>query len=264
MSKPAGEEKEEQAETRTAIVTGASSGLGVAIACALGELGWRVAIGARRKDRLDETAKQVEAAGGKCLAHFLDVGDPDSVEEFFAASERTFGTANVIVNNAGLSHPGALHELRIEDIQREVATNLLGPTFITRRALPPMLERGQGGDIIFISSDAARNARPRQSIYTATKSGVEALARTLTMELEGTGIRSTVIRPGPAVSEYANSWGGDRIVKLIGYWNHFGLQRHGGVMPAEAIARAVVLAVTTPAGTHLDTIEIQPEAPRSG
>jgi NADP-dependent 3-hydroxy acid dehydrogenase YdfG len=250
-------------EPRTAIVTGASSGLGVAMAVALGELGWRVAIGARRVDRLQQTAQLVEQAGGSGFAHALDLADPDSVERFFDATEEAFGVADVVVNNAGMSKPGPVHERGVEEIQYEVAVNLLGPMYMVRRALPPMLERGRGGDIVFVTSDAAVHPRPRQAIYTANKTGLEGFSRALAMELEGSGIRATIVRPGPAASEYAADWDMTNIVELIQFWQHFGLQRHGGIMPPEAVARAVVTAVTTPAGVYFDTLEVQPEAPRS-
>lgn len=246
---------------RTAVVTGASSGLGVAIATALGGLGYDVAIGARRSERLDETAVRVENAGGRAFAHRLDVADGRSIETFFDALERHWRPADVIVNNAGANTPGPLQTLPADVIEHEVATNLVGPMLVSRRALRPLLAARQRGDLIFVSSDAVRNPRPRQSVYTATKAGLEALARALGMELEGSGIRCTVVRPGPALSEYAANWPREQIVGLLEYWNRFGLQRHGGVMPAEAVARAVVLAVTTPPGVHLDTLEVQPEAP---
>jgi NADP-dependent 3-hydroxy acid dehydrogenase YdfG len=246
---------------RTAVVTGASSGLGAAIARALGGLGFDVAVGARRGDRLERTAAEVEGAGGRAFAHRLDVAEAQSVDAFFDAVEAHWGPADVVVNNAGLDSPGPLHTLDSDVISHEVAVNLVGPMHVCRRALPPLLEAHRRGDLVFVSSDAVRNPRPRQSVYTATKAGLEALARSLGMELEGTGIRCTVVRPGPAVSEYAASWGAVDIPGLLAYWRRFGLQRHGGVMPAEAVARAVVLAVTTPRGAHLDTIEVQPEAP---
>ena len=81
------------------------------------------------------------------------------------------------------------------------------------------------------------------------------------MELEGTGIRTTIVRPGSTLSEYASSWDFEKIPALVEYWQGFGLQRHGGVMTAETVARAVVLAVTTEPGVVLDVIEVQPEAP---
>jgi NADP-dependent 3-hydroxy acid dehydrogenase YdfG len=248
-------------EPRTVVVTGASAGLGKAIACAFGELGWSVAVGARRLDRLNETAAEVERRGGTAFAHVLDVADPESVERFFDASEKQLGVATAVVNNAGLSYPGLAHELRTDSLAHEVAVNLLGPMYTCRRAIPAMLKKGAGGDLVHISSDASVHARPQQSTYTATKSGLEGYHRALAMELEGTGIRSTVVRPGPALSEYASSWDAEKIPALLAYWQHYGLQRHGGVMSADAVARAVVLAVTTPRGVVLDTIEVQPEAP---
>jgi NADP-dependent 3-hydroxy acid dehydrogenase YdfG len=247
---------------RTVIVTGASSGLGVAIAVAFGELGWHVAVGARRVERLEDTAELVERAGGTCLPHLLDVSNVDSVDAFYTAVEGKFGAATAVVNNAGSSRPGLLQDISPDALEHEVMVNLLGPMYMVRRALPAMIERGEGGDVVFITSDAAVHPRPQQAPYTATKAGMEGLARALSMELEGTGIRSTIVRPGPAISEYAAGWDGEQIIELLEYWKQFGLQRHGGVMPAEAVARAVVVAVTTPSGVHFDTIEVQPEAPR--
>ena len=249
------------APPRTAVVTGASSGLGVAIAKGLGALGWRVAVGARRLDRLEQTAEEIEAVGGSALAEVLDVSSPDSVDDFFGAVESEFGVANVVVNNAGLSHPGLLKDLDPSAIAEEIAVNLAGPAYVCRRALRPLYAEGRRGDFVFISSDAKRWPRPHQSIYTATKAGLEGLAAALALEFEGTGLRSTVIRVGPAMSEYAATWGEALITRLVTRWQHFGLQRHLAMMPGEAIGRAVVTAVTTPEGVRVDTIEVQPEAP---
>ena len=247
-------------QTRTAIVTGASSGLGVAMAVAFGELGFNVAVGARRRDRLQQTSERVEAAGGTCLAHGLDVADHESVESFFNAVEDRFGCADIVVNNAGLSHPAPVHELEIQQVRQELDVNLLGAIQMSRRFLVPLIKTKSRGDLVHISSDATRFPRPHQSVYTATKVALEAFSSTLALELEGTGIRSTVVRPGPAVSEYAATWGAEKIKQLLHRWRHFGLQRHSGVMPAEAVARAVVTAVTTSPGVRLDLIEVQPEA----
>jgi NAD(P)-dependent dehydrogenase (short-subunit alcohol dehydrogenase family) len=248
-------------EPRTAIVTGASSGIGRAIACAFGAKRWRVAVGARRDVRLEATAAEVEAAGGRPFAHLLDVTDARSIDDFFAATERAFGPVDVLVNNAGASTPGRFHTIGDDALRCEVETNLLGPMLISRRAIAAMLKRGDPGDLVFISSDATRHARPRMAAYSATKAGLELLARSLAMELEGTGIRSTIVRVGPTLSEFGFSWPRDEIEQLMQYWPRFGLQRHGGVLAPEDVARAVVAAVTAPAGVHVDTIEVQPEAP---
>jgi NADP-dependent 3-hydroxy acid dehydrogenase YdfG len=249
------------AGVRTAIVTGASSGIGRAIACAFGAEGWQVAIGARREDRLEVTAGQVEAAGGKPFAHLLDVTDARSIETFFAAAERTLGPADILVNNAGTSKPGRFHTIDDDALRCEVETNLLGPMLTSRRAIASMLERGAAGDLVFISSDATRHARPRMAAYSATKAGIELLAQSLAMELEGSGIRSTIVRVGPTVTEFGSSWPADELDELMQYWPRYGLQRHPGYLQADDVARAVLTAVTAPPGVHVDTIEVQPEAP---
>ncbi len=242
-------------------MTGAGSGIGAAVATQFGALGWRVVLGGRRLDRLEQTALAVREAGGEALAHVVDVADIRSIMDFFDAAEDHFGVADVLVNNAGMNTPGPLHKVSNADVDREIATNLTGPIHMVRRALIPLLEQGKRGDLIFVSSDAARHPRPRQAVYTATKCGLEGLSRTLAMELEGTGIRTTIVRPGSTLSEYASAWDIEKIPALVEYWQSFGLQRHGGVMTAEAVARAVVLAVTTEPGVFLDVIEVQPEAP---
>jgi NAD(P)-dependent dehydrogenase (short-subunit alcohol dehydrogenase family) len=248
-------------EQRVAVVTGASSGIGVAIATELGRLGWKVAIGARRTERLEDTAADVRAAGGTPFAHALDVSDATSIEGFLRAAEAECGPVDVVVNNAGVATPGWLARTPVEAIEREVATNLVGPILLSRLAIGSMQARGARGHLVFITSDATRHPRPRMTTYTATKAGVEALAHCLGLELEGSGIRSTVVRVGPTLSEFGFGWDVEELTDIMGYWPRFGLQRHGGILEPEAVARAVVTAVTAPPGVLMDTIEVQPEAP---
>jgi NADP-dependent 3-hydroxy acid dehydrogenase YdfG len=248
-------------EQRVAIVTGASAGIGVAIAVALGGLGWKVAIGARRTDRLEDTAADVRDAGGEPFVHALDVSEASSIEGFFRAVEAECGPVDVVVHNAGVATPGWLDRTPVEAIEREVRTNLLGPILLSRLAIGSMRARDARGHLVFITSDATRHARPRMAAYTAAKAGIEALSSSLAMELEGSGIRSSVVRVGPTISEFGFGWPIEEIEDLMGYWPRFGLQRHGGYLEPDAIARAVVTAVTAPAGVVVDTIEVQPEAP---
>jgi NAD(P)-dependent dehydrogenase (short-subunit alcohol dehydrogenase family) len=248
-------------EPRTALVTGASSGLGASIARAFGGLGWSVALGARRTDRLDEVAREVEAGGGTPFAHPLDVTSPDSIEAFFGAAERALGSIDVVVSNAGIGVPGLLQDLTVEDLRKEIDTNLLGPMLIVRRALPSMLARGRG-DLVFISSMNVVQPRPFQLGYTATKAGLEGVANTLRMELEGTGVRSLIVRPGPSRSEFGFTWGTDILVRILDSWKQWGFLRHPEVLEGEAVAGAVVSAVTAPPGASLDIIQVNPEGPR--
>ncbi|HEY8217359.1 MAG TPA: SDR family NAD(P)-dependent oxidoreductase [Acidimicrobiia bacterium] len=248
-------------DRRAALVTGASAGIGATIATELGRLGWRVAIGARRSARLAETADRVRNAGGEAYAHVLDVSDASSIESFFTAAEGAVGPLDVLVNNAAVATPGWLTDVPVDAIEHEVATNLTGPILLSRLAIASMRRRDARGDLVFITSDATRHPRPRMATYTATKGGLEAFAYSLAMELEGSGIRATTIRVGPTLSEFGFGWPMDSLEDLMSYWPRFGLQRHAGVLEPEAIARAVVNAVTAPPGVLLDTIEVQPEAP---
>jgi NADP-dependent 3-hydroxy acid dehydrogenase YdfG len=242
-------------------VTGASSGIGRAIACVFGAKGWKVAVGARRDLRLEATAAEIDAAGGTPYVHVLDVTDVHSIDNFFAAAERALGPVDILVNNAGASTPGRFHTITDAALRCEVETNLLGPMLLSQRAITALLARGAPGDIVFISSDATRHQRPRMAAYSATKAGIELLAQSLAMELEGTGIRSTVVRVGPTVSEFGARWPVEELDELMQYWPRYGLQRHTGYLRAEDVARAVTTVVTAPPGVHVDTIEVQPEAP---
>jgi NADP-dependent 3-hydroxy acid dehydrogenase YdfG len=246
---------------RMAIVTGASSGIGAVIAAELGRLGWRVAVGARRVERLDETAEAVRAAGGEPFTHHLDVTDVESVEAFMGAAEAALGPVDVLVNNAGVATPGWLHELPAEAVAHEVATNLLGPLLTSRLAIASMRAGARRGHLVFITSDASRHARPRMATYTATKAGVEALAHSLSLECEGSGIRVTTIRVGPTFSEFGFGWDMETLEDLMAYWPRYGLQRHPGILDPRDIANAVVTAVIAPEGVVVDTLEVQPEAP---
>jgi NADP-dependent 3-hydroxy acid dehydrogenase YdfG len=250
-------------EARTALVTGASSGIGAAIARAFGALGWCVALGARRRDRLAAVADEVRSAGGRAFAHVLDVTRPDSIDAFFEAAEKEQGVADVVVSNAGLGIPKLLHEAQPAELEAEVATNLLGPLWVARRAIPPLLARG-GGDLVFVSSLNAVLPRTYQAAYTASKAGVEALARVLQMELEGSGVRATVVRPGPTGSEFGASYGPEVTRRLLESWKYWGVLRELHWMPAESVARAVVAVVTTPPGVQLGLVEVVPESPRRG
>jgi NADP-dependent 3-hydroxy acid dehydrogenase YdfG len=245
---------------RTAIVTGASSGIGAAIATALGALGWRVALGARRRDRLEETAELVTQAGGSPFVCALDVTDPTSIETFFSAVESEFGTADTVVNNAGIGIPASLKDSNPEDLRREIDVNLLGPMFVSRRALQSMPALGYG-DLVFVTSLNAVLPRPLQSGYTASKAGIEGVAKVLKMELEGTGIRSSIVRPGPTMSEFANEWPAGALDRVVESWGDWGLWRHDTFLPAQAIATAVVSVVTAPAGVHLDEVQVNPAPP---
>lgn len=243
------------------VVTGASAGIGRAIAVAFGAHGWDVAIGARRTDRLAETAAAVEAVGGRAFSQALDVRDPASVDRFFEAVEAELGVAAAVIANAGMSTPGAVHEIPVDALRTEVETNLFGAILTARRAVAAMIAHDVHGDVGFVTSDAVRDGRPRMATYAATKAGVEAFSRSLGMELEGTGIRAITFRVGPTMSEFGFGWDMALLERLMPYWQTFGLQRHAGLLQAEQVANAVVAAVGAPRGMRLSVVELQAEAP---
>jgi NAD(P)-dependent dehydrogenase (short-subunit alcohol dehydrogenase family) len=225
-----------------------------------------VAIGARRRDRLEAVADELRAQGGEVFAGALDVSDADSVEAFFGASERALGAADLIVNNAAHSLPYAMHEYPPELLRSEFGTNVLGASLITRRGLAALLASGKPGDVVFMTSDAVRHPRPGQLTYGASKAALENLADGLALELEGTGVRVLKLRIGPTWSEFGASWPQDPEVAMqrTSYWRDFGLRdgRLPGVMlTPENVAQALVWAVSQPPGVWIDTIEIQPGAP---
>lgn len=260
------------AEPRTALVTGASSGIGAAIALEMAGLGWRIAIGARRTDRLAETAEKARAGGAADVhAGELDVTDEASVERFFEASEKAFGPADVIVNNAGASRFHWLGETDTKWLRKEVETNLIGPMVVTQRALAPLLAAGTAGDVVIVSSDAAHHPRPGQLAYGASKAGLERYADTLGLALEGSGVRVIKLRLGPTISEFGLSMdmSPEALKARTDYWASFGLrdarmmaQSNLGLLMPGDVAREVVRAVTLPRHVLIDTIELQPAVPQ--
>jgi len=126
--------------------------------------------------------------------------------------------------------------------------------------LPSMLAR-RSGTLIFVSSMNVVQPRPLQIGYTAAKAGVEGVAHTLRLDLEGTGVRSLIVRPGPTRSEFGFGWAPAMLVRVIESWQRWGLMRHNDMLDPEHIAAAVVSAATAPAAAHLDVIQLNPTGP---
>jgi NADP-dependent 3-hydroxy acid dehydrogenase YdfG len=243
---------------RSAIVTGGSSGIGAATAIELGRLGFQVAVGARRIERLQEVAQQIDAAGGLGFAHFLDVSQPDSIDAFYSAAEAALGDIDVVINNAGMSILNLLQNAAVEDLSYEIAVNLTGPMLIARRALPGMLAR-RSGDLVFISSENAIHPRPYQVAYTAAKAGVEGLVGALERELEGSGVRATTVRVGPTGTEFGAHYDHDILREVLESWKYWGVQRQLHWMPAESVARAIAKVVMTPVEeAHIPLVQVMP------
>lgn len=242
---------------RTAIVTGASAGIGAATARAFGKLGWSVALGARGVEKLRAVAAEVESLGGRALAHPLDVTDPASVDAFCDAAESGLGPVDTLVSNAGMSGLLQLVDTPIEALRSEIGVNLMGPLYMARRIIPGLCERGRG-DLVFVSSETAVRPRPHQVGYSAAKAGLEAAARAIGMEIEGTGVRSIIVRVGPTGdTEFGSGYDTAELKAALAAWKYWGMQRHLHWMKADSVARAIV-AVVTLEGACPAEIEVMP------
>ncbi|HYQ66969.1 SDR family oxidoreductase [Actinophytocola sp.] len=245
---------------RPSIVTGASSGIGAATAVALAGAGHPVALGARRVERCEEAAERIRAAGGEAVALPLDVGDDESVRKFVAAAVESLGPIEILVSGAGGLAPSPIHELDSETFAEQVGINLVGAHRLVSAVVPDMVGRRRG-DVVFVGSDVVPAPRPGMGGYVAAKSGLEAMAYTMRMELEGTGVRASIVRPGPTVSDLAAGWDQQATLTMLESWQQWGFARHPYFLRASDIAAAVTTVVSAPRGVHLTLVEVQPEAP---
>ena len=250
----------DQPSRRPAVVAGASSGIGAETAKALAAAGFPVALGARRVERCEQLAAEIRADGGEAVAHPLDVASDESVAEFSAKAAADLGDVEVVVSNAALIGPGALVDTDAERLRAELEVNLLGPHRLVRAFVPGMVERRRG-DIVFVSSDTAVRPRPMMGGYSATKSALEGLVGSLQMELEGTGVRASVVRPGPTWSEMGMDWDPAEAAKVLDAWGRFGHARHPHFLQPQPHADAIRAILDAPRGVHLNLVEVSPEAP---
>jgi NADP-dependent 3-hydroxy acid dehydrogenase YdfG len=245
---------------RPAIVAGASSGIGAAAATELAARGFPVALGARRVDKLTELVDTIRADGGEAVAFPLDITDPESVKSFVAQTIDTIGEVELLVSGAGDMVPGRVHEIGTDAFLAQIQIHLIGANRLATAVLPDMVAR-QRGDVIFIGSDTGLVQRPHMGAYGAAKAGLIAMVKNLQMELEGTGVRASIIHPGPTKTEMGWKLSAEQVGPMLEDWAKWGQARHSYFMRPSDIARAVVFVAETPRGSHVVNMEIQPEAP---
>jgi 3-oxoacyl-[acyl-carrier protein] reductase len=198
-----------QLQGQVAIVTGAGSGIGAAIARRLSHMGAVTFLCGRRRAPLEQTAAAIVAAGGKAEIAECDVTDLGSVESFAALVERKSGRADILVNNAGVgTFSGPLHQMPSEAWEQVMNTNLRG-VFYCMRSFAPLMIRARAGHIVNISSLAGKNALPNGAAYAASKWGLNGLSYSVAEELRSHNIRVSVVCPGSVVTDFGPHTGKD-------------------------------------------------------
>ncbi len=186
---------------KVALVTGASSGLGVRFAEVLAENGAAVALVARRADRLDALKTRIERSGGRSIAVEADVRDRKAMAFAYDAAEQAFGMVTVLINNAGVVHSDRAVELAEEEWRRVLSTNLDAVFYWAQEAARRMLAAGKGGAIVNIASVLGFSPDKGVVAYATAKAGVIQLTKALAIELAFKGIRVNAIAPGWIVTE---------------------------------------------------------------
>lgn len=237
---------------KVALVTGASSGIGEATAVALGARGVRVALAARREDRLRSLAKRIETDGGEALPIVAGVSDAMQVKKAVADVVDRWGRLDILVNNAGIALLGPIEAVAVEDWRRMVELNFLGVVFCTHAALPVMKQQGSG-HVVNISSLAGRQVSARNAVYSATKFAVGAFSEGLRQQVIQDKIRVTIIEPGAVATEVTDHIGDIKAREKA--QERFHSMR---TLQADDVAAAIVYAVSQPDHVSVNEILIRP------
>jgi short-subunit dehydrogenase len=211
------------------IITGASSGIGAATARSFAHAGARVVLAARDESKLHEVATGLP---NNPLIVPTDVSDHDAAIALVERTVRECGAVDILVNNAGVGLAAPVAEMRREDLERAMAVNVYGPLALTQAVLPHMRARGSG-QIIFVSSVVGMRALPYLSGYAATKAALDRLVESLRVELRGSGIAVTLVRPGTTRTSFSS--------RRIG-GGHEKRRFKGGGVPPERVAEVILEA----------------------
>lgn len=217
------------------LITGASSGIGAATARLLARHGMRVALVARRRDRLAALEQEIRRDGGEAMAFPADLADPAARRGVVEAVEALWGPVEILINNAGFGYYGTVAETPWEVIERMFAVNVLAMIDLARLVIPRMQAMGHG-HILNVASVAGHIATPPLTVYSATKFAVVGFSEGLRRELGPYGIHVTVISPGPVRTEFSRAASGLEVDPG---------EVPGGLAP-EAVARAIWRALRRP------------------
>ncbi|KAK3605427.1 hypothetical protein CHS0354_007509 [Potamilus streckersoni] len=242
-------------EGKVAIVTGASSGIGWSIATILADVGAKVAMAARRIDRLQELGVELSRRGGAVICVQTDVTKKEEVKELVSHTEMALGPVDILVNNAGCMYYTLMSNLHEDEWEHQIDVNIKGLTNCIGAVLDGMLSR-KSGHIVNMSSNAGRKGFPGLAVYSGTKFYVEGLSQALRQEVCGSGVKVTCIQPGDVRTELLSHSTDTEALKL------FDGSGKTQILDPEDIAKAVLYAVTQPDYCAINEILIEPkEAP---
>ena len=236
---------------KVVVITGASSGLGEAAARSLAALGASVVLGARRVDRLEALAAELNSGGGRARAVATDVGHRDQVKRLVDAAVETYGRVDVMINNAGLMPQSLLESLKIDEWDRMIDVNIKGVLYGIAAALPYMKQQ-KSGHFIHVSSVAGHKVRPGGTVYSATKHAVRVISEGLRQEVKPYGIRTTLISPGAVDTELPNTITDPEVAaNMRKFYDEVAI-------PPESFARAVAYAIGEPDDVDINEILYRP------
>ncbi|GAA3538807.1 MULTISPECIES: SDR family oxidoreductase [Streptomyces] len=241
---------------RTAVVTGAASGIGEAVAVLLAERGARVALLARREQRLEEVAAKINAGGGSALAVVADVTDDASVAAAVARIHEAYGPVDLVVNNAGVMLGNPVEAGRLDEWQRMIDTNVTGVLRVIRAFTGDLVAaagEGRTADLVDISSVGAHLAFPNYAVYGATKAAVTHLSQCLRTEFGPRDVRVTNVEPGFVESELRLHTDNAEVSGQVD-----GMLEAVGTLAAEELADVVAYAVSRPRHVNLRQIMAMP------
>jgi NADP-dependent 3-hydroxy acid dehydrogenase YdfG len=240
-----------------AIVTGASSGIGEAAALALAGEGATVALGARRRDRLEALAERISDGDGAAHTFEVDVSDEGAARSFVEGAAKAMGGLDVLVNNAGVMLLGPVAGADTEEWRRMIEVNLLGLLYCTHAALPIMADGG-GGHIVNVSSVAGRHANLGTAVYNMTKWGVTGFSEALRQEALHSNVRVTCVEPGFVDTELQGHNTNPVVLEATEKMR----DEIGEVLRADDIARAIVYAVSQPQRVNVNEVLVRPTGQR--
>ena len=218
---------------RTALVTGASRGIGRACAKALAEAGARVALAARDRGKLDEVAAEIRALGREVFVVEMDMSLPESIEAGAALVAQDFGRVDILVNNAGITRDGLAMRMKLADWNAVIGTNLTGAFLAIQQVLQPML-KARWGRIINVSSVVGEMGNPGQANYVASKAGLIGLTKSLAQEIASRNITVNAVAPGFIDTDMTSGLSEEQKSNMLG---HIPLKRFGTSVDVAAAVR---------------------------